>query len=159
MLTKGQKWLQKAYPIGGEEGEDKNKEGMEDKERSCKLYGGHMCLVQPFSWRCETWMPHSALASDISMPICVLPWWSQPIKALKERPRPHFWGPSWVAQGCPKLRLPHSCWPASALQGTLLIVLTFCIEELKVPILTTEIINDKNRSKCCTDQQICFPRT
>lgn len=32
---------------------------------------------------------HSALASDIFIPICVLPWWAQPIKVEKERPRPH----------------------------------------------------------------------
>lgn len=45
----------KTYPIGGEEGEDENaKEDMEDKEWSCKSYGGHMCLVRPFCQRRET---------------------------------------------------------------------------------------------------------
>lgn len=144
MLTKGQKWIQKPTQLEGKREKMKNaKEDMEDKERSCKSYGGHMCLVRPFCQRRETWMPLSISFRHFHAHLC--PSMMSPAhQSLKgEAPSTLPWGPSRLAQGCPELRLSHSCWPASALQGMLFTaVLAFWVNELKVLIVTTEIINN-----------------
>lgn len=116
MLTKGQKWIQKPTPLEGKREKMKNDKENMDREWSCKSYGGHMCLVQPFCQRRETWMPLSISFRHFHDHLC--PSMMSPAHQSLKGEAPYIlpWGPSRLAQGCPELRRPHSCWPASAFQ-------------------------------------------